>query len=76
MFNVEDYVFNQKTGHFGKVIGYGHQILKSGYTTTLKVLVFEPGTSSHRQFVEEDLYSAWVQWAGIKTGLVGRFHTD
>jgi len=29
----------KKTGHLGKVIGYGHQIVKSGYQTTLKVLV-------------------------------------
>jgi len=64
MFSIEDYVFNQKTGHVGKVIGYGHQLLKSGYTTTLKVLIFESGSLSQRRFVEEDLYSAWVQWAG------------
>lgn len=64
MFSIEDYVFNQKTGHVGKVIGYGHQLLKSGYTTTLKVLIFESGTLSKRRFVEEDLYSAWVQWVG------------
>ena len=35
MFNVGDYVFNQKTGHIGKVVGYDHQMLKSGYTSTL-----------------------------------------
>ncbi len=64
MFNVEDYVFNQKTGHIGKVIGFGHQIIKSGYTTTLKVLVVESETFSHRRFVEEDLYSAWIRWPG------------
>lgn len=64
MFNVGDYVFNQKTGHLGKVIGYGHQIVQSGYQTTLKVLVVKLETSSHRGFIEEDLYSAWVQWAG------------
>jgi len=54
----------KKTGHLGKVIGYGHQIVKSGYQTTLKVLVVKLETSSHRGFIEEDLYSAWVQWAG------------
>ncbi len=69
MFSIEDYVFNQTTGHVGKVIGYGHQILKSGYTTTLKVLIIESETSSQRRFVEEDLYSAWVQWAGTTQGL-------
>jgi hypothetical protein len=64
MLNVGDYVVNQKTGHLGKVIGYGHQILKDGYETTLKVLVAEPETSKKRGFVEEDLYSAWIQWSG------------
>lgn len=64
MFNVGDCVFNQKTGHQGKVIGYGHQILKSGYTTTLKVLVVGSQTFRNRGFVEEDLYSVWVEWAG------------
>jgi hypothetical protein len=39
---VGDYVDNKKNGHAGKVIGYGHQILKGGYETTLKVLVAEP----------------------------------
>ena len=66
MFNVGDYVFNQKTGHIGKVIGYGHQILKSGYETTLKVLVAESETSRKRGVVVEDLYSAWIQWSGTQ----------
>ena len=59
---VGDYVVNKKNGHAGKVIGYGHQILKGGYETTLKVLVAEPETLKKRIFVEEDLYSAWLQW--------------
>lgn len=59
MFNVGDYVFNQKTGRRGKVIGYGHQILKSGYEPTLKVLVTESEASSQRVIVEEELCSAW-----------------
>lgn len=61
MFNIGDYVFNPKTGYFGKVIGYGHQIVKNGYETTLKVLVVEDKTSNKRGFVEEDLYSTWLQ---------------
>jgi hypothetical protein len=65
MFNVGDYVFNQKTGHIGKVVGYGHQMLKSGYTSTLKVLVIEAKTSRRAGFMEEDLYSVWVQWSGM-----------
>lgn len=61
MFNIGDYVFNQKTGYFGKVIGYGHQIVKDSYETTLKVLVIENKTYNKRGFVEEDLYSRWLQ---------------
>lgn len=61
MFNIGDYVFNQKTGCFGKVIGYGHQIVKNGYETTLKVLVVEDKTSNKQGLVEEDLYSTWLQ---------------
>lgn len=61
MFNIGDYVFNQTTRYFGKVIGYGHQIVKNGYETTLKVLVVEDKTSNKRGFVEEDLYSTWLQ---------------
>ncbi|WP_051470266.1 hypothetical protein [Fischerella sp. PCC 9605] len=64
MFNIGDYVLNQKTGNLGKVIGYGHQILSSGYETTLKVLVTDSTTCEQKGFVEEDLYSQWVrcQW--------------
>lgn len=57
MFNVEDHVFNQKTGHIGKVIGYGHQMLKIGYTSTLKFLVAKDQISRKAVFVEENLYS-------------------
>jgi hypothetical protein len=51
MFKVGDYVFNKKSGDFSQVIGYGHQLLKSGYITTLKVIVAESKTSSLRVFV-------------------------
>jgi len=63
MFNIGDRVFNQKTGHIGKVIGYGHQMLKIGYTSTLKVLVAKGQIPGKAVFVEEDLYSAWRQWS-------------
>ncbi|WP_432812465.1 hypothetical protein [Pantanalinema sp. GBBB05] len=62
MFNVGEYVLNQNTGNIGKVIGYGHQILKEGYTTTLKVLVDQALTSGRRGIVEEDVYSSWTSW--------------
>lgn len=63
MFNIGDRVFNQKTGHIGKVIGYGHQMLKIGYTSTLKVLVAKGQIPGKAVAVEEDLYSAWSQWS-------------
>jgi hypothetical protein len=71
MFNVGDYVLNPKTKHFGQVVGYGHQILNSGYETTLRVLVTESETCHKRALVEEDLYSVWVQWSGLDTSSSG-----
>jgi hypothetical protein len=59
MFSIGDYVFNKKTGQLGQVVGYGHQILDSVYTTTLKVLVSQPEDAGKRKEVAEDLYSAW-----------------
>jgi hypothetical protein len=55
MFDVGATVLNSVTGHYGKVIGYGHQILAYGYMPTLKVLVME-GT------IEEDLSSVWTEY--------------
>lgn len=65
MFNLGDYVLNQKTGHLGKVIGYGHQIMNDVYTTTLKVLVHEATNSQKnsqkKELVVEDVISVWTQ---------------
>jgi hypothetical protein len=61
MFNIGDYVLNQKTGHLGKVIGYGHQILNDVYTTTLKVLVADAKNSRKKELVVEDVISEWTQ---------------
>ncbi|PSB02308.1 hypothetical protein [Merismopedia glauca] len=61
MFSTGEYVLNSKTGTIGKVIGYGHELLNEGYTTTLKVLVDRTLTGGKREVVEEDLYSAWVK---------------
>jgi hypothetical protein len=65
MFNIGDRVFNQKTGHIGKVAGYGHKMLKDGYTSTLKVLIAKGQIPGKALFVEEDLHSAWLQWSNI-----------
>ena len=61
MFNIGDYVLNQKTGHLGKVIGYGHQIMNNVYMTTLKVLVAEATNSQKKELVVEDVVSEWTQ---------------
>jgi hypothetical protein len=62
MLNIGEYVLNQKTGHFGKVIGYGHKIVNNAYMTTLKVLVNQVATSEKRGFIEEDLFTAYAMW--------------
>jgi hypothetical protein len=62
MFNVGDYVLNQKTGHIGQVIGSGQQVINNVFTTTLKVLVAQAENSGQRGFVVEDLHSAWTRW--------------
>jgi hypothetical protein len=61
MFSTGDCVLNSKTGTIGKVIGYGHQLLSEGYTTTLKVLVDRTLSHGKGKIIEEDLYSAWVK---------------
>ncbi|KAM3098744.1 hypothetical protein ACKFKF_16870 [Phormidesmis sp. 146-12] len=48
---------NRKTGRFGKVVGYSHQMLNDVYQTTLKVMVVDAKGVVDR--IEEDLYSAW-----------------
>lgn len=54
MFDVGVNVLNSVTGHYGKVIGYSHQILDHGYMPTIRVLLKEG-------IVEEDLYSVWTE---------------
>ncbi|QIR40157.1 hypothetical protein HCG51_27900 [Tolypothrix sp. PCC 7910] len=63
MFNIGDYVLNQKTGHLGKVIGYGHQIMNNVYTTTLKVLVDGAKNSQTKELVVEDIISEWTDYS-------------
>jgi len=69
MFDVGEYVVHQNTGHVGRVIGYGHQILNGVYTTTLKVLVHDAEIASKRGAIEEDLYSAWIKHHVSNTSL-------
>ena len=66
MFELGDYVINQNNGHIGQVVGYGHKMLETGHTPTQKVLVAESITFRKRGFVEEELYSVWVQWPEFK----------
>jgi hypothetical protein len=71
MFDVGEYVVNQKTGHLGKVIGYGHQIHNGVYITTLKVIVNDSAIDGKRGVIEEDLYSAWSKYRVSNTSLFG-----
>jgi hypothetical protein len=60
MLKVGEYVQHQITGQVGIVIGYGHEVLRGVYITTLKVRAFENNESpNHSRFVE-DVYSAWI----------------
>ena len=61
MFDVGEYVVHQNTGHTGRVIGYGQQILNGVYITTLNVLVHDAEIIGKRGVIEEDLYSAWTE---------------
>ncbi|AFY50474.1 hypothetical protein Nos7524_4732 [Nostoc sp. PCC 7524] len=63
MFSIGDYVFNQHTGHLGKVVGYGNYLINNVQTVTLKVLVAESANSQKRVFVVEDKVSAWSRWS-------------
>ncbi|BAB72775.1 hypothetical protein ACN23B_04075 [Anabaena sp. FACHB-709] len=63
MFSTGDYVLNQQTGHWGKVVGYGNYLINNIDTVTLKVLVAETANSQKRVFVVEDKVSAWIRWS-------------
>jgi len=60
MFNVGDYVFHSKTGRFGKVIGFGHEMIDRVYETTLQVLVVDSQSAYRTSLVEEDIHTEWV----------------
>lgn len=61
MLAIGDVALHQKTGHFGTVVGYGHEILDGIYITTLKVRVTNFTDSNKRSFIQEDLCSVWTQ---------------
>lgn len=69
MFDVGEYVVHQNTGHVGRIIGYGHQILNGVYMTTLKVLVHDAEIGGKRGVIEEDLYSEWINCQISNTSL-------
>lgn len=62
-FTIGDYVINQQTGHLGKVIGYGQQLINNTQTLTLKVIVAETANCQKHEFVVEDQMSAWHRWS-------------
>ncbi len=57
MLTIGDSARSLKSGKFGKVIGYGHQIMNDVYQTTLKVLIID--AKGYIDRIEEDLPSAW-----------------
>lgn len=63
MFQVGDCVQHQLTGSYGKVIGYGHEILDGVYLPTLKVRVLRNTGLSQKGFVE-DLFDVWMPLKG------------
>lgn len=63
MFTIGDYVLNQQTGHLGKVIGYGNQVINNMQVVTLKVLVAESANSQKIEYVVEDKISVWNRWS-------------
>lgn len=63
MLNIGDLVLHQQTGHSGKIIGYGHQMLDGAYLPTLVVRVVE-ATELGSKFFVEDFSSAWTRLEG------------
>lgn len=61
---IGDRVLHQQTGHAGKIIGYGHQILDGVYLPTLVVRVLRGRERLNQKTVIEDLSSAWMQVEG------------
>lgn len=61
MLRIGDLAVHQQTGEFGKVIGYGHEMLNNVYQTTLKVLITNLKGSDKSSLIKEDLCSAWTQ---------------
>lgn len=57
MIGIEDYVRHKRTNKFGKVLGYGYEIVNEAYLTTLKVELL-----AERAIVgfTEDLYTEWI----------------
>lgn len=59
MVTLGDYVINRQTGHFGTVVGYGHEMINSVYTPTLKVRVVAEPKDNKKGFIKEDLFFNW-----------------
>lgn len=61
MATVGDYVVNRQTGHLGTVIGYGHEMVDSVFTPTLKVRVAAAHSDNKKSFIKEDLSFNWTK---------------
>lgn len=57
--NIGDFVIHQPTQDWGKVIGYGHQLIEEVYHSTLKVQILS--LSMKECFLtREDIVSQWA----------------
>jgi hypothetical protein len=73
MFEIGDYVLNQRTQHIGQIVGYGNRSHVASAAPgvafpgaeiepTLKVLISYSETTSRRGFIEEAPCSVWTPW--------------
>lgn len=58
MFNLDDTVSHKLSGYAGKVVAYGHRMVKGNYEPTICVRITHGLTTSRLMFVE-DLVSLW-----------------
>ena len=60
MFYLSDRVRHKLTGDIGLVVGYGHQIVKNNYLTTIKVLIIRSSSKNNSiKAIVEDLWERW-----------------
>lgn len=58
--NIGNFVIHQATQEWGKVIGYGHQLIEGVYHSTLKVQILSFPTRESF-LTKEDIVSQWAE---------------